>query len=443
MSASLSASRLVEPIRRSGRTSATSVRLVAATRADYPSVWQFLRDVFGAPSPEEFWASLDDPFHEHHDRLLLKQGSEIVAHAHATRRTMRFGPLDLPVAGLHWLGVAPRCRGRGQGLRLLRSAENRMACQGAMVGLMRTTIPHFFRQTGWALCGYDNRSEADARAILSEMLDRGLRGSRRRQRLKVRLWRRMEMSALARIYRQAVENTNGPLQRTEAYWQWLIRRHAYDQLYVALDGPDLLELEETTTPIVGYAVARGERILELMTAPDDRRAAVELLARACGDAIEQNRHWLTLHGPKENCLHKLFHWAGGRRNLEEPDGGEVLMARLLAPVKLLRRLGPELERRAEAAGLPGRFELGLAVDRKKYLLTREPRGLRVDSGKLGRSYLELNVADFTRLVLGQLDFGEAEAAGCLSASTALARDVGGTLFPRLPLWRPRFDDALA
>ena len=59
---------------------------------------------------------------------------------------------------------------------------------------------------------------------------------------------------------------------------------------------------------------------------------------------------------------------------------------------------------------------------------------------MGRSYLRLNVADFTRLVLGQLDWDAALAEDRVQPSTALARDVGLALFPALPLWRPPLDD---
>jgi hypothetical protein len=50
------------------------------------------------------------------------------------------------------------------------------------------------------------------------------------------------------------------------------------------------------------------------------------------------------------------------------------------------------------------------------------------------------VADFTRLVLGQLDWQLAVADGRLECSTALAREAAQALFPRLPLWRPPWDE---
>ncbi len=67
-------------------------------------------------------------------------------------------------------------------------------------------------------------------------------------------------------------------------------------------------------------------------------------------------------------------------------------------------------------------------------------GVGATSHRVGRSYLRLNVADFTRLVLGQLDWDAAIADGRLECSTALAREAGRALFPSLPLWRPPWDE---
>jgi len=199
-------------------------------------------------------------------------------------------------------------------------------------------------------------------------------------------------------------------------------------------------LEEVNTRIVGYAITKGEDILELATAPDRRKAAAELLRRACSDAIEHNRYCVTLHAPPTDNLHKLFLHAGGKHCCRESDQGEVFMVRVLAPLKLLRLLGEEFERRANEAGLTRPLELGLTVDRKKYLLSLTQSGVKIVSRRLGRSYLQMNVADFTRSLLGQLDWDAALADGRVAASTNLARQVAPILFPQLPLWWPPFDD---
>lgn len=415
--------------------------VVQAKPADYTAISHFLTAVFQRPNREEFRLSLEDPFHEPHDRLLIKSGSQIVAHAHMTRRVMQFGSLQLPVSGLSSVGISPEFRGHGYGRRLLQAAEDQMTEDGALVGLLWTRIPHFFRNTGWALCCRHCRSGATARTLLAGLESLGL--DRRKGRLNIRPWRRMELGALMRIYGQNLPGGFGPFERTEAYWRWLISRKAFDRIYVALDGPDLLELEECRAPIVGYAVTKGQKIIELFTAPGNRRAGAELLARACGDAIERDHHRVTLHAPTGSRIDRLFRKAGGQRAACQKCGCGVLMTRILDPVKLLSAMAPELQRRSDAAGLPDAISLGLVVDGRKYRLALDRKGVKVGRQNIGRSYLTLNVADFTRLVLGQLDWDNAVADGRVTASTGLALKTAQALFPRVPLWRPPLDEISA
>ena len=160
---------------------------------------------------------------------------------------------------------------------------------------------------------------------------------------------------------------------------------------MALEGPEQLELGEISTRIVGYAVTRGEQIVELMTAPDRPRAAAELLARCCGDAIEHDRHCVLLHAPPGCPLFEIFDEAGGCGPPRTPEHGEVYMMRLLDPLKLLRRLCGQFERRAAEARLPRPLDLGLLVEGQKYQLELGPEGVGATSQRVGRSYLRLNV----------------------------------------------------
>ncbi len=418
-----------------GRT----LSIESAKPGDYPAIYHFLTSVFQGPSPAEFKASLDDPFCEPQDRLLIKHESRIVAHAHVTHRTLHLGSLPVSVAGLHWLGTAPAVRGQGLGLDLLDAVEKRMADDGALVGLLSTSIPHFFRRSGWALCGRYCRSWAGARDVLAALSARGLHHGVRR-RLNIRPWRRMERGALSRIYNQNLTGTFGRIERSEAYWDWLLSRKAFDQLFVALDGPDMLELEETRTPIVGYAVTRGDQVVELFTAPGEKRADVQLLARACSEIIEQGHQSVMLHSAQSDRLHRLLRIAAGSTDCSEMAGRKMYMARLLDPVKLLRKQAAELCNRAAKAELPRSFELGLWVDGKKYRLSISRQDARIAAGSIGRSYIKMNVADFTRMVLGHLQWREALASHRLQPSTKLAVQAGRALFPRVRFWRPPLDD---
>ena len=177
--------------------------VLRAEGGDHATIYYFLQTVFQGPPRAEFNASLEDPFYEPFDRLLLRRQRRIVAHVHITHRTMYFNSMPIPAAGLGWLGVAPEHQGQGLGTHLLRAAESRMAIGGALVGMLRTAIPHFFRRTGWALCGQASYRRADARALLARLLDRGLI-PRPRRRLHIRPWLQWEQAALARIYNQNV-----------------------------------------------------------------------------------------------------------------------------------------------------------------------------------------------------------------------------------------------
>ncbi len=300
--------------------------VIEAASKDHAAIYCFLHSVSQAPSREEFNSSLEDPFYEPCDRLLLRRPPQIISHVHLTHRAMLFGSLTIPAAGLADFVVAPEHRNQGLGRHLLRAAECRVESGGALLGMLHTAVPHFFRRSGWALCGGASYRRADARALLARLLDHGAI-PRPRRRLHIRPLLQWEHDALARIYQQNMRPQSdiavyGPFERTPAYWRWLLNRHAYDEIFVALEGPEQLELGEISTHIVGYAVTRGEQIVELMASSDCPRAEFELLARCCGDAIERDRHCVVLHAPPDCPLFALFDEAGASGPPHLPERGK-------------------------------------------------------------------------------------------------------------------------
>jgi hypothetical protein len=245
-----------------------------------------------------------------------------------------------------------------------------------------------------------------------------------------------------RLYAHRCRHGHGFIERTEAYWRWLISRKAFDQIYVAIHGPDHMELDDNNSPIVGYAFTRDDEILELVASPEHPLAGPRLLARACAEAMERDLNSICLHAPPDDPLHALLQQAGGAQVCQEAWQGEVLMARILEPVNLLRQLCPMLHERATQRELPRPLELGFAVNKARYRLMLTRRSVKVGQARVGRSYLKLNDADFTRLLLGHLDLEEAVAAGRVQPSTRVAQEAASLLFPRLPLWRPPLDEVL-
>ncbi len=231
---------------------------------DHSDVYQLLLAVCHAPTRDEFHAAQEDPVYEPSNRLLIKRGGRIVSHVQLIPRTLLVGEQRLPAEQLAWLATLPEFRSQGCAGELLVAANRAMAASDTLVGLLRTRIPHFFHRWGWAVCGRHSQSRAKARQILARYwADEELR----RLPLNIRLWRHVELPALMRIYAQNTAAAFGPLERTEAYWRWLIGRKAFDHIFVALAGPDKLELNEATAPIVGYAVVRQNRVVELLTDP--------------------------------------------------------------------------------------------------------------------------------------------------------------------------------
>lgn len=419
-------------------------RIVPARAGDHHDLHALLTSILHQPSSAEFHAQLDDPFYEPSDRLLVKRSSQIVGHARVSHREMQFAGRLLPVSTLSDLVVLPEYRNEGCARELLKAAERSIIESGSQIAFLRTRQPEFFARYGWTIGVRHSYSTAGARDILSRLQQRETPAHNPLAPdaipLNIRMWRHVELSALTRLYSQRIENAYGSLSRTEAYWQWLVSRRAYDSIYVAINGPDKLELDDALTPIVGYAVMREGRIVELVTAPQHDNAAAKLLARACGDAIEHDLHHVRLDAAPNEPLHQILAEAGGRQCFGESDNGEVTMVKVFDPMQLLVDSFELMHQRVKAVGLGLPSDLGLMIEGQRYAISIRQRTVKLLHEKLGRSYLECGFLELTQLLLGHLNVTEAVNAGKIIASTRVAADMASVIFPQLPFWRPAFDD---
>ena len=408
-------------------TSRASWRVIQASVGDHPAIHSFLTSIFRGPSTTEFQAQLENPTYEPIDRLLIKDGDRIVAHLRMASREMRFGTLTLPVGLISDLATLPEYRGHGCASALLREAEKQLLRDGAVLGLLQTDQPRFYARYGWTVSGRHCYSTAGPREILSHLQMREaetalpsqpvLNKERTRQPYNIRLWRHVELAALVRLFSERSAGAYGPLERSDAYWRWLAGRGGHEQVYVAIDGPDKLELDESLARIVGYATTREGRIVETVTSPDHPEASIQLLARTCGDAIERDFHVVRVDAPPGDPIHELLIQAGGQHFHHEADQGMVFMANILKPRRFLKVLARNLSERAKQAGLPRPCQLGLLLNDDKYSLQVSRRGVTLEPGKLGRSYLKCTPYDLRQLLLGHVDVREAAQSGRLGAST--------------------------
>ena len=323
-----------------------------------------------------------------------------------------------------------------------------MRTDGAELGLVRTTAPQLFEKHGWVAWGRHSFSTVGTREVLAQLclqdrpratpLGLGMNEGKR-EPLSTRIWRHVEQAALMRLYETHARNSYGPLVRSDSYWQWLISRHAYDQIYVVVEGRDRLDLDKSC--LVGYAVTKQDRIVEMMIDPTRPYAMAPLLSRICGDFIERDIHSLRFDGSPTDPMHRLFVAAGGEFRNREIENGQWLMAKVLDQKRFLDRLAPQiLERALAMADVTLPFELGIYCGNAKWQLSISNDRIKLAEGKLGRHNLTCGPADFTQLLLGHLSLEGAATEGRLKFSTKTAAEFTATLLPSLPLWRPPFDE---
>ncbi len=420
-----------------GPRSVPSIGLGSAS--DHAAVFHLLRAVFQAPSPEQFRSMLDRPGYEPSDWLLLRRRERLIGQLLLAHRAMWFGAACVPIGVVGWLGVAPPFRRQGCARRLLRAAEKHLAEQGAVLGLLRTRQPGLFRRLGWTPCRPMPRSEAPTRVLLPELTARRRVGRSKRRQLNIRPVRRWEVGGLARVYSENLGGSYGLPERTEAYWHWLIRRQAHDQLIVASDGPEGFDAQRHSTAVLAYAVLHRRRIIEMIAAPGAHDVAYELLARVCEDAIEHDVHNVVAHAPTGHPVHKLFAAVGGSCS-SGAAGEPVPMVKVLRVGALLESIEPELRARARRADLALPVQLGLTIDGDRCQLRLDERRLHIDKHRTGRNYVALDHHGLARGLMGQPRWNAQEKDQDMRPSTAVADRLARLLFPEAPFWSSTWDE---
>ncbi|NBX30147.1 GNAT family N-acetyltransferase [bacterium] len=415
---------------------------VAPARAgDQSEILQLLAGLPSPPSRAEFHAAVDHPDHDAANRLVARLAGRIVGHVEVLPRDVMLGAtapgtadgITVRGAVIDRVAVLPECRGAGHGQRLVQAAEDRMRQLGAVVALSRTRIAPSFRELGWSVLARDCATPGRPAEILARLLEGPQRTG---EAVTMRQWRHVELPAILRIYHQNAARFVGPLDRNENYSRWLVSRGAFDSILVALVGQDRYDLHETTARIVGYCVQAGHRVLEIMADPEFPGLEREILARVCGEAIENDRQELVYESHAGDPLHAAV--TGGESVVQ--NGDRMIVGKVLRPAELLESLVPVLASRAAAAGIRETVELGVeAPGFRGSVIVADGRAV-MHVGRVGRSYLKLADDELGRLLLGQCDPAEAAALGRLESSTQVAIKLAAQLFPRTQLWCPMWDD---
>jgi predicted acetyltransferase len=434
---------------------ARRLRLAAARTGDHPSIHAFLLSVFHGPTADEFHAQLEEPGYQPANRLMVKSGEQIAAHLRLARQTIQVCGRALTAARFMDLATAPEFRSRGVASALVAAGQRAAAERGVLVALTRTRAPALFARQGWSVCGRHTFSTASPRSVLAELAARKKDAAvqpffpiMREEPLIVRPMRRVELAAVVRLYEERSRQVAGWPVRGEAYWEWLLARGACDRMYVASQGAEPPNMAALLESIVGYACVRQSRIVELVTAEKHAKAGPELLERICADAREDDGWTIRYDASAGDPLHATLCAAGGELIDSEEAGGELFMAKVLDPLAVLRKLGPVLAGRAQAAGCHLPCELGLELRAaggvvERYILKLGISNSTVETGGPSRQCVTLLANDLAPLLLGYRGAEELKACGRLKPINAKAAALAGALFPS-NLWsRPVLDDLLA
>jgi GNAT superfamily N-acetyltransferase len=407
---------------------------VAPARAgDQSEILQLLAGLPCPPTRAEFHAAVDHPDHDAGNRLVARLAGRIVGHVEIVPRELLLGTARVTGAMIDRLAVLPECRGAGHGRQLVRAAEERMRQSGAVVALSRTRIAASFRELGWSVLGRDCATPGRPTEILARLLEERPRDG---VTVTMRQWRHVELPAILRIYRQNATRFVGPVDRSENYSRWLVSRSAFDSILVALVGQDRYELHESSARIVGYCIQAGNRVLEILADPEFPGLEREILARACAEAIENDRQEIVYESGVADPLHDAVAGAAGLVHA----GDRMIVAKVFRPLELLTALAPAVAERLAAEGVRETLELGLEAPGFRGSIVVADGKATVHPGRVGRSYLRIADDELARLLLGQCDPVEAVASGRMEPSTQMAQKLASQLFPRTPLWCPMWDD---
>ena len=428
-------------LRRELRASrAEAIRLVTGNAGDHKLVYALLRAANQAPPYEDFLAWLDEPTYEPPSRLLVKRDNQLVAHVQVLDRVAWFHGMKVPVGGVEDLATLPEYRNAGYERLLLSAAEQTMRGRQAVVAFGHTDRPDVFRDAGWTEASGQRHTLANVNDVLARLSQSTLvlPSVRRPRPLRIRLWRQVELEALRHVYRLAAPATWGAVDRSEAYWRWLVGRRAHDELIVAIHGRDDWEVLDAPAHIVGYAMTRGSQVVELSTLPAYRRAAEPLLARACQDAIERNHRTLSLHLPTADPLHEVLLSAGGSWSTGSRNGG-TLMVKLLDPIRWIEGLQEVLAERAKAAGLARPLTITFDTGQRKYRLELTRRSGHLVQDDAATADASCSPEMLGAMLLGNVDVAAAQQSGQLAIRDKDTAVCLAALFPVVALWQSPFD----
>ncbi|MEW4454709.1 hypothetical protein AB1L30_18740 [Bremerella sp. JC817] len=418
-------------------------RLTSSQEGDQFAILQLMKHCLYSYDENEFHSQQERPDYDARERLTFRLGNQIIGHIRCVPQQIWLHGMLVPYLRASEFVLAPEHVDVTNVDAFFGCLDESFHHLSGSFIMHRTSAAMAQRLTrfGWIKLSSGFRSIAATEPFLASVRGESTSQTweeppRKEAGLWIRLMRQVEADALVALYEKSFQSHQVGTPRTAGMWDWLLRRKAFDALYVAIRGGNKLALDDAIDRIAGYAIVQEGQILEVVTQPHERAVRVPLVNRICSDLYEADYRELRLESSVDDPLHQVLRSVGGTSN--SPPGEEILV-RMPNAVQQLAEFCTLLHQRAKLRGLELPVDLGVLVDGEKFCIQLSKRKGTLTDGKLGRSYLELSGAQLVRLVLGDLPIEAMVQRGEIQASTQVAVHVASQLFDYSPPWFPAID----
>ncbi len=425
------------------RRDAAQFCLTTSQEGEQFAILQLMKHCLFAYDENEFHSQQERPDYDTRERLTFRLGNQIIGHIRCVPQQVWLQGALVPYIRASEFVLAPEHVD-------LKNVDAFFGCLDAtfdqypgafMVHRTSAAMAQRLARFGWVPLSNNFRSKAATEPYLASVRGASsepapLLPARSESGLWIRLMRQVEAEALVSLYDNSFQANQIGTPRSAAMWDWLLRRKAFDSLYVAIRGGNKLALDDAIDRIAGYAVVKDEKIVEVVTQPNEKSVKLPLINRICSDLYESDHREFHLEAPATDPVHDLLR---GMPTAKSTPPGEEILVRMPNAIQQLAELVPTLHSRAKSRGLELPLDLGLLVDGEKFCIHLGKRKGSLTDGKLGRSYLELAHAQLVRLILGDLPIEKMLQQGQLVASTQVAANMAARLFDYDPPWFPAVD----
>lgn len=348
-----------------------------------------------------------DPWYRRAYTRVCEEDGRIVSAVQVVERRVYIGSAELVMGGIGNVATDPDYRGRGLNTQLLKDIIRVMKREGMDFSVLFTGIHDFYARLGWRsvpIKYYAGDFRTDQVPVTADY------------RVRPCVFEK-DLPALMRVHESFNRHRAFTTIRTPEHWRGYVlpRFGAEEDTLVAVrDGS-----------IVGYLYAQTQvnrhvlQMQEIGCLRDHEACLSPLLRAAASRAVERGARTLELLPPEEPALFEAIHGVVEKLDFRETQN---TMCKVTNMRSLGRKILPELQKRAEAAGITS-GSIGLDTEAGRLAITVKNGQITLGAEKPRR--IPLSQPEFFCLLLGIKNIEE------LGAEVPTeGREIISALFPR-------------